>query len=282
MGDFKTKIKSFLKRKDADNRVKPWIRWYSRVGFSAKGTVYVLIGLVSMLAAVGIGQKTGQQGAIAAIAGKPFGELIIWGIVIGLTGYITWLITQVIIEPDNIETISKGILKRIGYLFYALLYMSIAYKFASIAMKSGQTGNSKQVWMAKLIDIPYGRIIVGSIGAGILIFAIFQVIIGIKGSYLKELKTHEMDKFERFGLKLIGKIGYIARGLTFGVLGGFILLAGWEAKTSQVTGIDSALAQISQEPYGKIMLGAISLGLFLYGVFTIFEGKERDIKVKKD
>ncbi|WP_430788672.1 DUF1206 domain-containing protein [Virgibacillus flavescens] len=282
MDDMKSRIKSFLKRKDADDRLKPWVRWYSRIGFSAKGTVYALIGIISMLAAVGIGQKSGQQGAIASIASKPFGELIIWVIVLGLTGYITWLITQVIIEPDNVETRFKGILIRMGFFFYALIYMGIAAKFATIAMRSGQSGSSKQAWMAKVIEMPFGRVIIGLIGLGILIFAAVQIIRGITGSYLKELKTHEMEKYEQFVLSVIGKIGYIARGLTFGVLGGFIAHAGWIAEPNSVTGIDSALAQISQEPYGKTMLGIISLGLLLYGIFTIFEGKKRNIQVKKD
>ncbi|WP_161493913.1 hypothetical protein [Virgibacillus necropolis] len=50
------RISGFLKRKDADNNVMPWVRWYSRIGFSAKGSVYVLIGLISMMAAIGIGE----------------------------------------------------------------------------------------------------------------------------------------------------------------------------------------------------------------------------------
>lgn len=48
MGNMKIKIKSFLKRKDADDNVKSWVRWYSRIGFTAKGSVYILIGLISI------------------------------------------------------------------------------------------------------------------------------------------------------------------------------------------------------------------------------------------
>ena len=41
MGDMRIKIKDFLKRKDTDENVKPWVRWFSRIGFSAKGSVYI-------------------------------------------------------------------------------------------------------------------------------------------------------------------------------------------------------------------------------------------------
>ncbi|WP_161493912.1 DUF1206 domain-containing protein [Virgibacillus necropolis] len=63
-----------------------------------------------------------QQGAIAAVASKPYGELILWLVVLGLTGYITWLLTQVFIEGDHDGTKIKDFFIRIGYFFTAIFH----------------------------------------------------------------------------------------------------------------------------------------------------------------
>lgn len=279
MGNMRNKIKGYLKRKDADDNVKPWVRWYSRIGFSAKGSVYILIGLISMMAAVGIGQKSDQAGAIAAVASRPFGQLILWFMVLGLIGYITWLTTQVIIEPDHSGSKIKGLFIRIGYFFSAAFYVGLGTKFAILAMQSGQTGNTKQVWMNKVLDIPIGRIAIAITGISIFVFAMIQLTLGIRGTFTKKLNTSEMKQKEMIITNQMGRIGFIARGITFGVLGGFLIHSGWTGETSQATGIDGALAQIAQEPFGQALLGIVSLGLFLYGVYEVLEGKNRNIKV---
>lgn len=280
--DKKINIKAFLEKKDADNRVKPWVRWYSRIGFSAKGSVYILIGLISMMTAVGIGEKNGQRGAIAAVASKPFGTIIIWLVVLGLTGYITWLITQVLLKPDYKGGKIKSFFLRAGYFFSAAFYVGLGIKFAIIAINSGQTGSSGSFKMEEIIDTPFGRLAIGITGISIFVFAVIQIIYGIKGAFIKPLNTHQMNNRGWTIMKLAGKVGFVSRGVTFGVLGGFIIHSAWIAEPSQITGIDGALAQISQEPFGKILLGIVSCGLFLYGVFEVVEGKNRYIQVKND
>ncbi|ASK61268.1 hypothetical protein CFK37_03270 [Virgibacillus phasianinus] len=281
MDNIINKIRIFLKRKDAGDNVKPWIRWYSRIGFSAKGFVYILIGLISMMTAVGIGEKNGKRGAIAAIASKPYGEAILWFVVLGLTGYITWLVTQVLIEPDYHGSKFKGFFIRVGYFFSASFYVGLGIKFAMIAIHSGHTGHQKELWMGKALDIPIGRFAIGITGISIVIFAVIQALYGIRGTFTNKLKTRQMRPKEWFIMKLIGRIGFVARGITFGVLGGFLMHSGWTSESSQAMGIDGALAKIADEPYGQLLLGIISLGLFLYGVFEVLEGKNRNIRIKR-
>lgn len=281
MGDMGIKIKGFLKRKDADENVKPWVIWYSRIGFSAKGAVYILIGLISMLAAIGIGNKNGQQGALASVASKPYGEIILWLIVLGLTGYITWLITQVLMEPDHDGPGYKVFLIRIGYFFAASFYVGLGIKFSILAIHSGQTGGDKQLWMGQLLDMPIGRLAIALTGIGIFIYAVIQVVLGIIGTFTKNLNTIQMKRTEMIITIQIGRIGFIARGITFGVLGGFLFYSGWTGESSQAMGIDGALAQIAQEPFGQVLLWFVSAGLFLYGVFEVLEGRSRNIKVSE-
>ncbi|ASN07103.1 DUF1206 domain-containing protein [Virgibacillus necropolis] len=159
--------------------------------------------------------------------------------------------------------------------------IGLGVSFAILAINSGQTGNSKQFWMGKIIDMPLGRLAIGITGASIFVFAFIQVINDIRGSFTKKLNASQMKQKEWIFTKLIGRIGFISRGITFGVLGGFFIHSGWTAESSQANGIDGALAQIAQEPCGQVLLGIVPLGLFLYGIFEVLEGKNRNIKVSE-
>lgn len=48
--------------------IKPWIRRLARFGFMAKGTVYMLIGLLTFMAVIGVGggKTTGTSGMFRA------------------------------------------------------------------------------------------------------------------------------------------------------------------------------------------------------------------------
>ena len=232
-----------------------------------------------MMAAVGIGNKNGQQGALASVASKPFGEIILWLIVLGLTGYITWLITQVLIEPEHDVPKYKSFFIRIGYFITASFYVGLGIKFSIIAIHSGQTGSSKQLWMRQLFDMPIGRLVIALTGIGIFVYAVVQLVLGVIGTFTKKLNTNQMKRKEMIITNQIGRIGFIAKGITFGVLGGFLFHSGWTSESSQTMGIDGALAQIAQEPFGQVLLWIVSAGLFLYGVYEVLEGKNRNIKV---
>jgi hypothetical protein len=57
----------------AVHEAKPWLDTLARMGYCAKGTVNVVIGLLAVLTAVGAGGEiTDTKGALAAIGAQPF------------------------------------------------------------------------------------------------------------------------------------------------------------------------------------------------------------------
>ncbi|WP_221563371.1 DUF1206 domain-containing protein [Alkalihalobacillus sp. TS-13] len=57
-------------------------------------------------------------------------------------------------------------------------------------------------------------------------------------------------------------------------------MTAWTPNPDEMIGLDGALGKIASQPYGQIMLGAIAVGLFLYGVFQVWKGKSRHMRVK--
>ena len=53
------------------------------------------------------GKTTDSKGAFATIAGKPFGEALLWLLAVGLIGYAAWKIIQAFKDPDNKGRVRK-------------------------------------------------------------------------------------------------------------------------------------------------------------------------------
>ena len=67
-------------------RTATWLDRAARLGFVAKGLVYVLIGILTLQVAIGDSEQTDQNGALQSIAEKPFGSIVLWPMVLGFLG----------------------------------------------------------------------------------------------------------------------------------------------------------------------------------------------------
>jgi hypothetical protein len=67
---------------------KPWVERLGRCGYVAIGIVYMLIGLLALQAALGVGGDiTDTHGALEHIIQAPFGRVLLAIIIGGLVGY---------------------------------------------------------------------------------------------------------------------------------------------------------------------------------------------------
>ena len=68
-----------------------WVAKFGRVGYAAKGVVYIIVGVLAAQAAFGGGgATTGSRGAIRSIADEPFGQVLLVLTALGLAGYAVW------------------------------------------------------------------------------------------------------------------------------------------------------------------------------------------------
>jgi len=70
----------------------------------------------------------------------------------------------------------------------------------------------------------------------------------------------------RTALETAARLGFGARGLVYGLVGGLALLAAFGAG-GQTGGSRSALATLIDQPFGRIMLGAVALGLAFFALW---------------
>src|SRR5246127_5702383 len=63
----------------------------ARAGLTARGVIYILIGWVAVLVALGhSSREADQQGALQLLAGKPYGLVSLWLLGIGFAASAPW------------------------------------------------------------------------------------------------------------------------------------------------------------------------------------------------
>src|SRR5690349_18976714 len=113
---------------DLTPTTRRWIVVAARFGYLAKATVYGVIGILALLAAMHTGEPTtGTRGAFIAILSRPFGPVLLGILCAGLAAYALWRFTQAFLDSDQRGTHVTALLARIGMGGTALVYAGLSY-----------------------------------------------------------------------------------------------------------------------------------------------------------
>src|SRR5688500_18031438 len=99
----------------AVNDAAPWVERVARVGFVAKGVLYLTIGVLSARAALGAGGRTvtDTHSAMNVLNGA-FGRPLLAVLAGGLAGYGLWRVIAAFTDAEGDGRDAKGIAMRIG------------------------------------------------------------------------------------------------------------------------------------------------------------------------
>jgi len=248
----------------------------ARVGYSTRGLIFLVMGILALLLAFGSGGKTtDQQGAIAMIGKQPEGKLLLWLVLIGLICYSSWAIIQVVINPLNKENDTKGISARLGYLFSA-----ISYSFLVIPTYALLTGGSKPVqvgkqaaqtknYVAKILDMPFGQWMIVIVAVIVISAGIFQIFKGFMPLFGCHLELIKLNTYQLKWVKGFGRFGTISRGFVITLVGVFLVMAAYTSDSNNAKGFDSALMSLVNQPYGRYLIGIIAIGLMSLGIYAL-------------
>ncbi|QAS52017.1 DUF1206 domain-containing protein [Halobacillus litoralis] len=261
--------------REAKEEIKPWIRRVGRVGFMAKGTVYFFIGILTIMAVLGLGgKKTGTNGMFRSLASIRFGEILLWAIGTGLIGYILWIFIKVFKDPENYGNDIKGVITRTGYLVGGIIYSGLAYNAFKIAISVGTgSGNTEQTMSARLLSQPLGQWIVGLVGVIIIGYGVYEFYQGASCSFMKKFHISDMDKKKQMIAKNAGRFGLSARGIVLVLIGFFFVQTALSSNPNEAKGLDGALSELSQQPHGQWLLAVAAVGLILYGIYQMVRGR---------
>jgi len=254
----------------------------ARLGYAVKGILYIIIGILAILLAVGHGgSATDQRGAIGAIAALPFGRVLLIVMAIGLFGFGLWSIFQGVLDTDGQGTKAKGILARIGYAVVGIAYIVLGYGALRVLTGTGNAGksttSSTQDWTAILLKQPFGQALVVIVGLVVLAVALYLYIRAYKAQFQARLNLGQLRGSSRKAIVNLGRLGYAALGVVFTIIGIFLIVAALQHNASKAVGLDGALRNLIHQPFGPVLLFIVALGLIAYGLYSFAEARYRRI-----
>ena len=136
-----------------------------------------------------------------------------------------------------------------------------------------------QDWTARLLAMPLGQWLVGIVGLVVIGVGLAQIVKGYKADFNRELELDDIPSAHRNWVVISGRWGYIACGIVYAIVGGFLVNAALHSDPKQAKGVGSALDLLAHQPYGPWLLGIVAAGLVSYGVFMLVEARYKRIAV---
>ncbi|MDQ3517291.1 MAG: DUF1206 domain-containing protein [Gemmatimonadota bacterium] len=259
----------------------PWVERLARLGYGAKGIVYLVIGLLAAKAAFGSGgRKIDQYGAIRSILDQPFGRIMLGIVATGLIGYALWRFVSAATDADRHGGDAKGIAFRLGDAWSGLVYGALGVQAMRLltGTASGGGGATQDHWTARVMQMPMGRWLVGLAGAGVIAYGIYQLYLAVAGDVREHLDLSSLSADTNKVAVGLGRFGIGARAVIFGVVGWFFIRAALQYDPRQASDISDAL-RILEQSSGAALLGGVAIGLMAYGLFQLVKARYRRIRV---
>lgn len=252
----------------------------ARTGFVAKGTVYAITGILTFMAAFNMGgQKAGKLQVLEFLDKQTFGNILLILMGIGLACYAAWRFIQSVKDPENIGNDSKARAKRAAFFISGILYLGFAVLavmrvVGSRGSGSGSSGSS--TGQSSFLASETGLLLLGVIGAGIIIAGIFQIVKAYKNDYQKKFDLSSLsEEKKRKSIKNTAKLGLSARGVILLIIGYFALQAAINSNPSEIKSTSEAFSFIQESSYGAWLLGAVAAGLICYAIYMFLMAKYR-------
>ncbi len=257
----------------------------ARVGYGARGFVYLSVGAIALLAATDqVGDAVGSRGVGAWLAEQPFGRVWLILLGLGLWAFVVWRILQSVFDADRQDVGWRALLSRAGAGLSALSYGVLAASLFEFldevsANPAGEDVAENQEKAATLLTLPFGELALMGVGLVILAFGVGNVVRGARSDFGSALAC-SAQLCRR--VVPIARAGYIARGVAFLPLAAFVIVAGMQSSASQVASFGEGLDALERQPGGSMVLAATAVGLMAFGAFAFVEARWRRIRPPRD
>ncbi|WP_210443344.1 DUF1206 domain-containing protein [Nocardioides sp. SYSU D00065] len=248
-------------------RDSDWLDHAIRAGLVAYGVVHLLVAWLAVQLALGEKEESASNsGAMHYLAEQPLGGVLVWLVALGMFLLVLWRLLEAGFghREESDDTVRWR--KRATSLGKAIIYGAIGWSAVRTATGSGSGGGTDST-TAKLMDLPAGQWIVGVVGLAVVAYGGSLVWRGWSEKFTEHLDAQGKSGTDGSAYVLLGKIGYIAKGVAIGIVGGLFCYAALTHRAKESGGLDQALQTVLEQPFGQVLLVAIGVGIAGYGVF---------------
>ena len=282
-GDFGRRKSPILRRVPP---LRDLLELTARVGYGARGFVYLSVGVLVLLASVDvIGDAVGTKGALDWLVQRPLGRLWVFLIGAGLAAFVLWRLLQAVFDADHEGVSAQGVRKRFGQGFSGLSYAALSLTAFSLLVRRPEgdlaaAGVEQSRARAEvLMSFPFGDWLLA--GAGLFIFGVGlgNIVKAWREDFTEYLACSELTCRR---VSPLARAGHVARGLAYLPLACLVLLAGLRSEVDEVTSLGAALEAVERQPSGPWLLASVALGFMAFGTFSFIEARFRRIRPPRD
>lgn len=270
-GDVRRQPGEYFLAMDQDDALDTGVR----IGLVSYGVVHLLIAWLCLQLVLGNREgKISGSGALRQLAETDLGRVSLFVVAFGLAALVIWQALEAAAGHRD-EKGGKRAWKRVVSAAKCVIYGSLGWAALQIAIGQGKS-KSTDSYTAQLMQLPFGVMLVGLVGVGIVVFAGFLVYRGWKEKFLSKLDGSGKIGHEGRAYRYFGKAGYISKGAAFGVVGGLFVYAALTHDADKSGGLDQALLKVLDQPFGPFLLALVAVGIACYGLFCFAWARHLD------
>lgn len=263
----------------AADDVAPWVERLARVGWIAKGVLYVTIGALAVIAALGQGGTTGTDNhrAMTALYAAPLGRPLLAVLALGIAGYAVWRIIEGIHDPERRGTSLKGIALRASYVASGLVHLALAAAAGGLAvLRNGGKGADEHAkdLSARALALPGGVYALWLTAAILIGYGAYQLYCAWTAKLDDELQLHGARRV----IIAVSRFGIAARAIVFGTIGMLFARAAMHHNPRESGGVGDSMKQLGH--LGRWPFFVVATGVVAYGLYQFICARYRRISVR--
>lgn len=250
-----------------------WLDVAARAGLAAYGVVHLVVAWLALQLAFGDREGSpSSSGAVSELAQQPFGEVLVWAVAVGMVLLVVWQGIEAAAghrDEDGHQRTGKRVLSA----GKAAVYATIAVSAVNVATGSGSSGKSSEKQTdsltKQLMDLPAGQLLVGAVGLAVLGVGVAFAVRAWTDKYAEHLSAEGKSGSTGTAYLWFGKVGYAAKGVALGIVGSLFCYAALTHDPKESGGLDQALHEVLDKPFGPVLLAVIAAGIGCYGLFCL-------------
>jgi hypothetical protein len=260
----------------------PWVQSLSRLGFYSKGFIYLVVGAIAVMVAIGVrgAEMADTRGALVAIAEERFGKALLVIFVVGAAAHGIWNILRGCADIDNLGGKWLGVFKRSIGALIGFFYLGMAISALEIVVASrgdGINSQAEETFVGLLLTIPVlGAIYAVIVGIGLIVAGVSEFYSGVSGKFTENYRRWQITGFGWAVISVLGVLSFSVRAVLLAVMGLFFVKAPFDGQPGAI-GLDAALLVLLTMPYGRLVVVIAGVGLIAHGALAFYEGRYRRI-----
>ena len=253
------------------NELRPWVAPMVRVGYAAKGIIYLLIGVLALRLAAGLegGRLANPDDALRILFRQPFGQLLLAIVAVGILTYSLWQFVEAIWDTRH-KGGGWGWWHRVLTMIKGAAYGTLGWQAARLVL--GLRRSSADL-TSEVISFPLGGVFLALVGIGVAVYGMFEIKDAIAARFGDDLDAYQLRREAGEWAAVVGRVGNGARGVILAVMGTAFVGAGLQHNPQKAGGIADALATLFSQPYGVALAATVAAGLACFGMFQLLHAR---------